>query len=67
MPRTLEDRQVFTDPAFAGRLSIPDNVDDAYALAYLATGVTNWQNVTDAQFEAASNWLREVRPNLRSY
>ncbi|SFR38570.1 spermidine/putrescine transport system substrate-binding protein [Yoonia tamlensis] len=59
--------QVFTNPAYAGRLTLPDNVDDAYALAYLATGVDNWTNATDAQFEAASNWLREVHPNLRTY
>ncbi|MFU8823919.1 ABC transporter substrate-binding protein [Yoonia sp.] len=59
--------QVFTNPAFAGRMTLPDNVDDAYALAYLATGVTNWQNVTDEEFEAASNWLRAVHPNLRTY
>jgi spermidine/putrescine transport system substrate-binding protein len=59
--------QVFTNPAFAGRMTIPDNVDDAYALAYLATGVTNWQDVTEEQFQAASNWLREVHPNLRTY
>ncbi len=58
---------VFTNPAYAGRLTLPDNVDDAYALAYLATGTDNWTNATDAQFEAASNWLREVHPNLRTY
>ncbi|WP_342075656.1 ABC transporter substrate-binding protein [Yoonia sp. SS1-5] len=58
---------VFKNPQFAGRVTLPDNVDDAYALAYLATGVDNWQNATDAQFEAASNWLREVHPNLRTY
>jgi spermidine/putrescine transport system substrate-binding protein len=34
--------EIFNNPAYAGRLSIPDNVDDAYALAYLATGVTDW-------------------------
>ncbi|WP_394177717.1 polyamine ABC transporter substrate-binding protein [Yoonia maritima] len=59
--------QVFKNPAYAGRLTLPDNVDDAYALAYLATGVDNWTNATDEQFEAASNWLREVHPNLRTY
>lgn len=59
--------QVFKDPAFAGKVSIPDNVDDAFALAYLATGVTDWSTVTDAQFEAATAWLREVHPNLRNY
>lgn len=59
--------QVFHNPAYAGRLTLPDNVDDAYALAYLATGVTNWQNATDAEFEAASAWLRAAHENLRTY
>lgn len=58
---------VFTNPAYAGRVTMPDNTDDAYALAYLATGLTNWSDVTDEQFEAASNWLREVHPNIRTY
>lgn len=58
---------VFKNPAYAGKLTLPDNVDDAYALAYLATGVTDWNTVTDAQFDAASAWLREVHPNLRTY
>ena len=58
---------VFKDPKYAGRMTLPDNVDDAYALAYLATGTTNWTEATDEQFEAASNWLREVHPNLRTY
>ncbi|MEM9524701.1 MAG: polyamine ABC transporter substrate-binding protein, partial [Pseudomonadota bacterium] len=38
-----------------------------YALAYLATGVSDWTDVTDAQFQAASMWLREVHPNVRTY
>ncbi|MFT6932403.1 MAG: spermidine/putrescine transport system substrate-binding protein [Paracoccaceae bacterium] len=59
--------QVFTDPAFAGRLSIPDNVDDAFALAYLATGTTDWTNATEAQFTAAADWLRSIHENLRTY
>ncbi|MDO6455848.1 extracellular solute-binding protein [Celeribacter halophilus] len=59
--------QVFKDPKYAGRMTLPDNVDDAYALAYLATGTTDWTTATDEQFEAASNWLREVHPNLRTY
>ena len=58
---------VFLNPAYQGRMTLPDNVDDAYALAYLATGVTDWSNVTDAEFEAASDWLRQVHPNLRTY
>jgi len=63
----VDSLQVFTNPEYAGRVTIPDNVDDAYALAYLATGVTNWSNASDAQFKEASDWLRKVHPNLRTY
>lgn len=59
--------QVFADPKFAGRISMPDNADDIWALAFLATGVTAWDNVTDAQFQAAADWLRQVHPNVRAY
>jgi spermidine/putrescine transport system substrate-binding protein len=58
---------VFLNPAYAGRMALPDNVDDAYALAYLATGVADWTNATEEQFQAASDWLRQVHPNLRTY
>ena len=59
--------QVFQNPKYQGRVSLPDNVDDAFALAYLATGVDNWADATDAQFEAAADWLRGVHGNLRTY
>ena len=59
--------EVFLNPKYQGRMSLPDNVDDAYALAYLATGVTDWSSVTDEQFEAASDWLRQAHANLRTY
>lgn len=58
---------VFKDPKYAGRISLPDNTDDVWSLALLATGVTDWTNVTDEQFAAAAAWLREVHPNVRSY
>ena len=58
---------VFLNPAYQGRMTLPDNVDDAYALAYLATGVTDWSAATDAEFEAASDWLRQAHQNLRTY
>lgn len=59
--------EVFLNPKYAQRMTLPDNVDDAYALAYLATGVTDWTTATDEQFQAASDWLRQVHPNLRTY
>ncbi len=58
---------VFHNPAFAGRMTIPDNLDDAWALAYLATGVTDWSDVTDEQFNAAADWLRAAHANMRTY
>lgn len=59
--------QAFADPKHAGRISIGDNVDDAYALAFLATGVNDWTKATDAEFQAASDFLRRVHPNVRTY
>lgn len=59
--------QVFANPKYAGRISLPDSSDDVWSLAYLATGVTDWTTVTEEQFQAAANWLRTVHPNVRAY
>jgi spermidine/putrescine transport system substrate-binding protein len=58
---------VFLDPKYAGRISLPDNTDDVWTLALLATGVTSWTDVTEEQFVAAADWLRQVHPNVRAY
>lgn len=59
--------QSFADPKFADRISIPDNVDDAYALGMLAVGIRDWNDATDADFEAAADFLRRVHRNVRTY
>ncbi len=59
--------QVFHNPKYAGRISLPDNTDDIWALALLATGVTDWTDITDAQFDAAAAWLRTAHENVRAY
>lgn len=59
--------QVFADPKYAGRIVMPNAADDVWALAYLATGVTDWTKVTDAQFDAAAAWLRKIHPGVRVY
>ncbi|MGS4944477.1 extracellular solute-binding protein [Meridianimarinicoccus sp. RP-17] len=66
-PAAVDSLQVFTDPAFAGRISLPDNADDAFALGLLATGVTDWTTMTEADLDAAAEWLRQVHPNVRTY
>ncbi len=58
---------VFTNPKYAGRISLPDNADDVWALALLATGVHDWTKVNDDQFKAAAAWLRKVHPNVLAY
>ncbi len=59
--------QVFHNPAYAGRISLPDNTDDVWALALLATGVTDWTEVSEAQFDVAATWLRTAHENVRTY
>ena len=58
---------VFLNPKYAGKISLPDNSDDVWALALLATGVKDWTTVTDDQFKAAADWLRKVHPNVVAY
>ncbi len=63
----VQSLNVFLNPKFAGRISIADNVDDAYALAFLATGLSDWTQATMDDFENASAWLREAHQNVRTY
>ncbi len=66
-PEQVASLQVFVDPAFAGRTSLPDNTDDTWSLALLATGVSDWSNVSEEQFAAAAAWLRLAHANVRTY
>lgn len=63
----VQSLKAFADPAFEGRVSIGDNVDDAYALASLAIGLKDWSAMTDEQFAEASEFLRQVHKNVRLY
>lgn len=59
--------QIFVNPAYQGRTSLPDSADDVWALGYLATGVTDWTDVSDEQFQAAADWLRKAHQNVAVY
>lgn len=58
---------VFLNPKYQGRTSLPESADDTWALAYLATGTTDWTDVTDEQFQKAADWLREAHKNVAAY
>lgn len=66
-PEEIQSLKAFADPKFKDRVSIGDNVDDAYALASLAIGLKDWSTMTDEQFKQASAFLREVHKNVRIY
>ena len=63
----VKSLKVLADPKFKDRVSIGDNVDDAYALASLVIGLKDWTQMTDEQFKQASDFLREVHKNVRLY
>jgi spermidine/putrescine-binding protein len=66
-PDEIKSLKAFADPKFKDRISLPDNVDDAYAFAALSMGIKDWTTMTEAQVEEASNFLREVHKNVRLY
>ena len=63
----IKSLKSLADPKFKDRVSIGDNVDDAYALASLVIGLKDWTQMTDEQFQQASAFLREVHKNVRLY
>ncbi|MGI9389523.1 MAG: extracellular solute-binding protein [Boseongicola sp.] len=60
--------QLLADPAYAGKIAIPDAASSAYALASLATGNSaDYTNLSDEQFQQASDFLRSIHSNIRFY
>jgi spermidine/putrescine-binding protein len=66
-PDDIKSLKSLADPKFKDKVSIGDNVDDAYALGALAIGLKDWTQMTDEQFEQASDFLRQVHKNVRLY
>jgi spermidine/putrescine transport system substrate-binding protein len=63
----VQSLQVFVDPKYKGKVTIGDNVDDAFGLGLLATGTKAWANVTEEQVDKAAAWLRLAHKNVRFY
>ncbi len=58
---------VFVNPKYAGRISLPDGVDDAFSLGFLATGVSDWTKATLEDVDKAAAFLREAHQLNRAY
>ena len=60
--------QLLADPAFKGKVAIPDGAGTAYAMASLAIGAgSDYPKLSEEQFKMASDFLRSVHPNVRFY
>ncbi|MDJ0631116.1 MAG: extracellular solute-binding protein [Rhodobacter sp.] len=68
VPRAdVQNLEIFKNPNYSGKISLPAYSEDLFTLSLLATGVDNWDTLTEAEFEAAVTWLEEVHLNLPSY
>ena len=65
--KDIQSLKYLADPKFQGRVSIPDHVDDADAVASQVIGLKDWTQMTDEQFKQASDFLRQVHKNVRLY
>ena len=59
--------QLMADPAYKGKIAVPDAASSAYALAALATGASSYTNMSDEEFQKASDFLRAIHQNVRFY
>jgi spermidine/putrescine transport system substrate-binding protein len=67
LPEDMATLQVFADPEYVGKITMPNTSDYVWAPACLATGLNDWTNVTDEQFDVAVDWLCKVHPGLSAY
>lgn len=63
----VQSLNVFLDPKYAGRIALPDNTDDIWALALLANGISDWTKITEDDLDKAGEWLRKAHQNVRAY
>jgi len=66
-PEEVASVKALADPKFKGKIALIDNADASFALGLIAAGVKDVQNISDAQFDAAAAFLREVHKNVRMY
>ena len=59
--------QLLADPAYQGKVAIPDAASSAFAMAALATGASSYTDMSDEEFQKAADYLRAIHPNVRFY
>lgn len=58
---------VFLNPVYSGKVSLPRDPNHLVAAALLATGTTSWDDVSDVQLDRALEWIEAVHPHVHSY
>ena len=59
--------QLLADPAYQGKVAVPDAASSAFAMAALATGASSYTDMSDEEFQKAADYLRAIHPNVRFY
>lgn len=58
---------VFIDPDYAGVIALPAEPVELFGLSLLATGVDDWNTITEGSILAALEWLRKAQANNPEY
>lgn len=66
----VQSLQVFVNPKYKGKISVPDNFTDWMQLGLLATGTKDWTEIktqNDPKYQKALAWLRQAHKNIKFY
>lgn len=66
----VKSLQVFIDPKYKGRVSLPDNFSDWISLGFVATGTRDWSTIksqSDPKYQKALDFLRKAHKNNKFY
>lgn len=65
--KKLASLKQLPDKAYKNKFAIPNNIDDVYSLAALATGIHSLEKINDDQFNEMSDYLRKLHKNVAFY
>lgn len=58
---------IFINPAYRGKIALSASTEDLWALAFLANGVTDWNEAREGDIKRAAAWLKRAHANAPLY